>query len=488
VVLFAIATFLRPNLSWQISLPSPDNGEVSPIDVRVASVGWWTLLLLRYLSAVCLARFLPRPFRAPMCALVAATLAWLNPASILDSFGWMQWDSWLPPFFLLAAILATLDAWVAAGLVLGVGCMFKGQLLFVTPVLLLCPLLAGWPGRFMRIAVGTAAGAGLILWPWLVTNGQAEKWIFFAVSTAAFFCVLSAFRGFLWRQGREGWKQLSTGWDPLLRQATLAGAALLVVGVVYLLLLLVTHHGTPLPSALLALGIVLVPWFLSRRLIGAWLLLAFAASMWLVYFQVGGSSSWWDVGFLYGTQKHGVMQLGAASLSNLSSILHERYDWQLHDVVTTFKRPIFGMTELDVQSFCAVIFIVTVLLCTVAAAVHMRRKDPRFLIALVAPWVLFTTLLTQMTARYTLLPAVVGSLLIGVSAEMSLLPFLQTVLACVMLGNQMLDVNSSGAPVALSITHPTYPDLGWLMVLLAAVFLCSALMPSWRWRRAVEVV
>jgi len=488
VVLFAIATFLRPNLSWQISLPSPDNGEVSPIDVRVASVGWWTLLLLRYLSAVCLARFLPRPFRAPMCALVAATLAWLNPASILDSFGWMQWDSWLPPFFLLAAILATLDAWVAAGLVLGVGCMFKGQLLFVTPVLLLCPLLAGWPGRFMRIAVGTAAGAGLILWPWLVTNGQAEKWIFFAVSTAAFFCVLSAFRGFLWRQGREGWKQLSTGWDPLLRQATLAGAALLVVGVVYLLLLLVTHHGTPLPSALLALGIVLVPWFLSRRLIGAWLLLAFAASMWLVYFQVGGSSSWWDVGFLYGTQKHGVMQLGAASLSNLSSILHERYDWQLHDVVTTFKRPIFGMTELDVQSFCAVIFIVTVLLCTVAAAVHMRRKDPRFLIALVAPWVLFTTLLTQMTARYTLLPAVVGSLLIGVSAEMSLLPFLQTVLACAMLGNQMLQTNSSQAPVAFSITHPTYPDLGWLMVLLAAVFLCSALMPSWRWRRGVEVV
>jgi len=160
----------------------------------------------------------------------------------------------------------------------------------------------------------------------------------------------------------------------------------------------------------------------------------------------------------------------------------------LHDVVTTFRRPIFGMTDLDVQSFCAVLFVVTVLLCTGAAAVHMRRKDPRFLIALVAPWVLFTTLLTQMTARYTVLPAVIGSLLIGVSAELSLLPFLQTVLACVMLGNQMLGTDSNAAPVAFSITHPTYPDLGWLMVLLAAVFLCSALMPSWRWRRRVEVV
>jgi hypothetical protein len=488
VVLFAVATFLRPNLNWQMSLPSPAGGEVSPIDVRITSVGWWTLLLLRYLSAVCLARFLPWPYRAPMCALVAATLAWLNPASILDSFGWMQWDTWLPPFFLVAAILATLDAWVAAGLVLGVGCMFKGQLLFVMPVLLACPLLAGWPGRFMRIVAGTAAGAGLILWPWLVTNGQAEKWIFFAVTTAAFFCLLSAFRGFLWRQGRQAWNQLSTGWDPWVRRATLAGAALVLIAWVYLLLLLATHRGTPLPSALLAVGIVLVPWFLRRRLIGAWLLLAFAASLWLVYFYVGGSSSWWEVGFVYGTQKHDVMQLGAVSLSNLSSILHERYDWQLHDVVTTFKRPIFGMTELDVQSFCAVIFVATVLLCAVAAAVHVRRKDPRFLIALVAPWVLFTTLLTQMTARYTVLPAVIGSLLIGVSAEMSLLPFLQTVLACVMLGNQMLGTNSDAAPVAYSITRPTYPDLGWLMVLLAAVFLCSALMPSWRRARGVEVV
>src|SRR5208337_1512686 len=108
--------------------------------------------------------------------------------------------------------------------------------------------------------------------------GQAEKWIFFTVTTAAFFCVLSAFRGFLWRQGRQGWNQLSTGWDPLVRQATLAGAALLVIGGVYLLLLLLTHHGTPLASALLAVGVVLVPWFLSRRLIGAWLLVAFAAS------------------------------------------------------------------------------------------------------------------------------------------------------------------------------------------------------------------
>jgi hypothetical protein len=42
--------------------------------------------------------------------------------------------------------------------------------------------------------------------------------------------------------------------------------------------------------------------------------------------------------------------------------------------------------------------------------------------------------------------------------------------------------------VAFSITQPTYPELGWLTVLLAAVYLVSALMPSMKWRRPVEVL
>lgn len=487
VVIFAICAVFRSNVTWQWALSSPDNGQSSLIDVRIVSLSWWLMLLLRILSAVCLARFLPRPYRAPMCAMVAATIAWLNPASILDSFGWPQWDTWLPPFFLVAAVLITLDFWVIAGIVLGVGCMFKGQLTFVAPVLWLCPLLAGWPGKFMRIVAGTAAGAGLIVWPWLVTNQDALKWIFFAVATAVFFCVLSALRGFLWEQGQEAWRQISQGWSERLGQGTLAGAGILVVAILWLVLVLMVRHGTPVAPVLLGLAIVVLPWVLKRRLIGAWILLVFAASLWLVYFYCNGSPSWWDVGFLYGTQKHGVMQLGAQSLSNLSSLLHERYDWELHDHVTTLN--LFGHPfDLDVQGFCGLIYFACMALCAIGGAIHMRRNDARFLIVLVAAWVLFTVLLTQMTARYTVLPAVMASSLVGISAEMSLLPFLQTVLACVMLGNQTLAANTSTAPIAFSITQPTYPDLGWLTVLLAAVFLVCAVIPSFRWRRAVEVL
>jgi hypothetical protein len=149
--------------------------------------------------------------------------------------------------------------------------------------------------------------------------------------------------------------------------------------------------------------------------------------------------------------------------------------------------PFLGTTDLDIQQFCGLIYFVTTMMCTVAAAMHMRRRDPRFLIALIAPWVLFTTLLTQMTARYTVLPAVIGSSLIAISAEMSLLAFFQTVMACTMLGNQMMLLNPGTSPVALSITQPTHPALAWAMMLVAAIYLVSVLIPSRR-PAQIEVV
>jgi hypothetical protein len=493
VIVFGICTLFRSNLSWQ--MPLPDVAEMSPIDVRVTSIGWWIFLVLRFLSAVCLARFLPRPFRAPSCALVAATMAWLNPGSILDSSGWPQWDTWLPPFFLVAAILITLDWWIAAGLLLGVGCMFKGQLLFVAPVLVLCPLFAGWPGRFLRIVAGMAAGAGLIVWPWLVTNVRAERWLFVAMLAAAFCCAISLLRGILLEQcaevgraARDWWSKFAEEWSPQIATAMVWMAALFLGALLYLALRLVLHRWIPSPAVLLGLCVVIVPWLLPRRLISAWLLFVFASALLLVAVQMGGSWSWWKIGFVYGTQKHHEMQLGANSLSNLSSILAERFSWQLHDQVGTLNLPWIGTIDLDTQGFLAWIYFATALMCAAAAAMQMRRRDPRFLIVLAAPWVLFTALLTQMTARYMVLPAVIASSLVGISVEMSLLAFLQTVLACTMLGNQMISLNASTSPVALSITQPTYPDIAWVTMLVAAIFLYSALTPSRRTAHQIEVV
>jgi hypothetical protein len=492
-IVFAAALLLRGNFTWQMPMLVPQ--QMTPLDQRVTSLGWWLFLLLRFLAAVCLARFLPRPFRAPACGLVAATLAWLNPASMLDSFGFPQWDAWLPPFFLLAGVLVTLDCWVMAGLILGVGCMFKGQLLFAAPVLLLCPLFAGWPGRFFRAISGLAAGAGLIVWPWLVTNARAEHWIVAAAIAALVFVLASLFRRpvrtILASTARAAWSrycrfvQTRLAWTAA--QIAWLTAALFSMAIFILCFASLRHH-LPSPPVLLALAIVFVPWWLPRRLLGPWMLFVFSAALWLVAFDLDGSWSWWRIGFLFGTRKHQVMQLGPTSLSNLSSILGERYGWRLHDAAATLNLPFAGAVSLDLRDLLATIYFGTLLLCTVAAGIHLRRRDPRFLIAMTAPWALFPAILTQMAARYPFLPAVVGSTLVAVSAEMSLLPFVQTVLACVMLGNQVLSSDNNMGPLTHAITAPTHPDLAWGMLTLSAILLVSAVSPSIRWRRRIEQI
>jgi hypothetical protein len=115
---------------------------------------------------------------------------------------------------------------------------------------------------------------------------------------------------------------------------------------------------------------------------------------------------------------------------------------------------------------------------------QMRRRHPRFLIALTAPPILFVTLLTQMSVRYTILSAALSASMVGVSVGMSLMQFLLTVLSCVMLGTRLLHVSPNTAPVALSMFDPTHPDLGYAMLLIAAVFLYGALAPG---RRAARV-
>jgi hypothetical protein len=110
--------------------------------------------------------------------------------------------------------------------------------------------------------------------------------------------------------------------------------------------------------------------------------------------------------------------------------------------------------------------------------VHLRRNDKKFLLALTAPSLLFVALLTQMAARYTLFPAVIAAALIGVSFSATLFQLLFVIVSCTMLGNQLLNGDPSTAPILFSITRPTYPDMGWMMLLLAIIFWVIAITPS----------
>jgi Ca2+/Na+ antiporter len=127
------------------------------------------------------------------------------------------------------------------------------------------------------------------------------------------------------------------------------------------------------------------------------------------------------------------------------------------------------------------IFFLAVFICAVAAAIHLRRGDPHFLIALAAPWVIFPAILTQMSARYFMLPAAMTVTMVGISVRMSLWHLLLTVMGCITFCIRQWRINPQEiAPLTYKIIRPTHPDMGWLLVAVAAVFLVSALASSRR--------
>jgi hypothetical protein len=122
--------------------------------------------------------WLSREHRASICGLAAASVAWLEPSMILDAHGWPQWDVWILPFYLFAALAVLKNRCFWCGCLLALGAMLKGQLLFVAPFFLIWPL---WQKRWMnalRVLAGFTATAALIVSPWLLRTPGA--WIAFA--------------------------------------------------------------------------------------------------------------------------------------------------------------------------------------------------------------------------------------------------------------------------------------------------------------------
>jgi hypothetical protein len=129
---------------------------------------------------------------ASLCGLAAASAAWLEPSMILDAHGWPQWDVWILPFYLFAALAALKDRWFWCGCLLAAGAMFKGQLLFVAPFFVLWPLWQKNWRSALRMLAGFTATAALIVSPWLLRTPAA--WITFAAVAGVSFLFVVRFK------------------------------------------------------------------------------------------------------------------------------------------------------------------------------------------------------------------------------------------------------------------------------------------------------
>jgi hypothetical protein len=136
--------------------------------------------------------WLSREHRSSICGLAAASAAWLEPSMILDAHGWPQWDAWILPFYLFAALVALKNRWFWCGCLLALGAMFKGQLLFVVPFFVLWPLCQKRWVSALRMLAGFMGTAALIVSPWLLRTTGA--WIAFAAVAGATLLVVLRYK------------------------------------------------------------------------------------------------------------------------------------------------------------------------------------------------------------------------------------------------------------------------------------------------------
>jgi len=157
---------------------------------------------------------------------------------------------------------------------------------------------------------------------------------------------------------------------------------------------------------------------------------------------------------------------------------------------------------VDIRQLLIFAYIVSLLLCCIAAAIHDRRKDARILIAIAAPWVLFFALLAQMHNRYLIWACGITAIAAGVSFGMTLLHLLITFLSMLMILPSLLSTHLYNAltngwpqdwPHMLTDYLPfprklneyinsAEPGLGWVTLLVAMVFLVYSCTPSPRKR------
>ena len=448
--------------------------------------------------------------RATIVPLIAGLLAMLNPASIISAYGWPSGDSWVVPGFIWAVYFARIDRWFWAGVTLAIGAMFKGQILFVAPLLVLWPLFQlRWRAPLLLLA-GAIGTFGLLTCGWTLSNVDAAhvrslntSALLLAIVPAIVVIALSLARPMIWRRVRRQ--------TPLI--VYLIAAAMTLLPLVAVLWpawffagdLLGSNAGWLTPGRLsyalllpLAMAAVTGVFFVPRR----WL--AFVA-----VFLIGGgalvsmrifntSYAWFDASYGFGTNHWPKMVMGFTS--NIPGILSRYYGWDNFSGPSQTVFTLMG-SAITMKTLMLSIFAFTMLLTAIGIAIQDARQSPAFLVAIVTPWMLFFTIPCQIHERYLLFAAWTACICIGHSVGMTLLGLLASLLTFAMTLHVML-VNRAPTRVwnrqlyqwypewfdphtrfgfdLLRWISGTFPDIGWAVILATLIFLYITLRPGRR--------
>jgi hypothetical protein len=339
--------------------------------------------------------------RGHFAGLAAASVAWLEPSMILDAHGWPQWDVWVLPFYLFAALAALKNRWFCCGCLLAAGAMLKGQLLFVAPFFVLWPLWQKRWTRALRVVAGFTATTALVVSPWILRGPLA--WISVGIVASVTFSFLVKYK---------------------------------------------------------------------HRQSGAWLAGIAGCAAFFIGAFTGGSFTWLQVGFLYGSEHYPYLFI--SSCYNLASLLAE-LGWSLKDSLLSAH---IGSLDLDLtlQWALRLLYLGALVLCARGMARHLRARDPRMLIAIATPWLLMFALLGQMHERYLMWGAVVSAVALGVSIRLSIVHFVISAASTAMIMHVMLiDKKLDSTLRTIDVLHSIRPYASVLVLGCVAVYFWGAL-------------
>ncbi|WP_428940362.1 hypothetical protein [Fontivita pretiosa] len=399
-------------------------------------------------------------------ALLAGLVSWFNPSNLLNAHVWPQWDLWLVPFVLWGMWLMSIRRWFAAGMLIGIAAMLKGQVLMVAPLFVLWPVLAGRVGAAIGAVLGALTAVGCVVGVWLVGSWTGAAWVATVMLASIVLCLF-----WLMRQGAQRSRGKLDRWWVIAIAVIVLGAVL-----AWPWMTAAHWHGLWIGPALVVALLAATRW-LPRR---AWPCMTLAAALTaliIASIRFDGSWAWFRIGYAYPTRHYQTLAMGPTS--NLPALLARTpYGWKLYDPVTTVSLPILGSTTITMKSALIAGYTIALLLCAAAAAVHHRRNDPRLLIALLAPWILMFAILPQMHERYLVWAAAIGGIGLAVSPGAGLLHLLLIAISAAMHAHQILSRDRNFAPELLRLAEWTHPGIGFAVLLLAMVYLYLACTPS----------
>ncbi len=397
--------------------------------------------------------------------LIPATLGmlatWFNPALIWDGHCWPQWDVWLVPFFLLAVLCYLFDFCTIAGISIAIGACMKGQILLAAPILLLLPLFTLRIGAVLRIATGFIFGMAAIVFLFMQPSQQAYNWFFCMIlATAILFpVVMNWIKMRLWINLILLITALLIAW-PWGAPPSIQGLEAFWRGFAPILILAVAASRYLPPNSR-------VHFYIAT--------LGIAVFLFMPIF--GMSDAWYRYGFAYGTEKFANMMTGTGTY-NIPAMMREYYNWP-NDSFDRVDVPLTNL-QLTVTETSRYIYAILLIICGIGAAIHYKRKDPRFLVTMTIPWLLFYMILTQMHGRYPVWAAATAALLFGVNMGMGYLGIIVSIVAMLGIATNQLAFRRDWWPELTENLRAMHPHLGWILLLATLIYLYHALLPGRR--------